>query len=583
MINLPKIRIAAILILFTGGSLASAYGQSYGKLVKSGDEEFLLGKYDKAAEYYDNAGQTISKLKKKHLELFYKLGFCQMQLKEYKKANNTFGKYQSIAKKTKPDLRELKQVSEWKEWCSSEISDYGSTGGTRDPNIKVTNIATLNSSLDDFGAFMTYDNTLIFFTSNRFTSKYKDLPNLNGNVYFAEYKDGTFSQPKEISTLSEKLDEVSSSISSDNLTIYLTVSKDFNETADIYYCQKIGGVWSSPIKLDGEVNSKYWDGYPSISEDGKTLYFSSNRPGSKGKDIYFSVKKSDGSWGKPKNIGYPINTKFDEITPHIDASGKKLYFSSKGHISNGGFDIYYSEFEASNLWGEPVNMGMPINSDRDDIFYVTTADKNVALFSSKRPGGNGIYDIYKAEIIKKKKKSHEELIDNEKPIVVMEDPVKKKEALNTKEEEIIVVERPKTEKITKSEKPVESTKKEVVKTTPPPKPEPKPAYASTGNIYTSSTEGLYFKVQIGAYKNHITKYHKVFTSKLDPNDITEEYIPPLYKYTIGKYFTIKTASAYKVEIRRKGYPDAFLTCYYNNKRIPMSEAKEVLKTKTRIN
>ncbi len=593
MINLSKIKLALTTTLFFVFLGLHIQAQNFKKEYKSGETAFATQKYADAAQYYINASKAIKKYKKSHLTLFYKLGYCQMQMKEYQQAANSFAKYQNLAKRVKPKLKELKEVTEWREWCVSEFADYGTGSGKRDPNIKISNLTVLNSTLNDYGAFMTYDKELFIFSSNRLTEYDKDLIDINNDVYISEYKDGTLSKPIRIGSLADKFDELASSVTSDNLTIYFSLSKDYGATSDIYVCEKIAGSWAAPKKLEGDINDKSsWDGYPSISKDGKTLYFVSDRPGSRGKDIYFSIRKGDGSWGTPKNIGYPINTKFDEITPHIDTTGKRLYFSSKGHISYGGFDIYYSDFEASNLWGEPQNMGMPINSDRDDICYVTTEEPGVSLFSSKRKGGKGVYDIYKAEdlSVKNAKPKIEEPIKKEDLIVKKDEPEtdvsKKKTEVPKKDEDFgkPVVKEIKKETIAKKTEPA-VVKKEQQAVKPVQKTVTPTTTASTSgtNLYSAAVPGLYFKVQIGAYKNHITKYHKVFTSKLNPDDITEEYYPPLYKYTIGQYGTIKNATSYKMKIRGIGYTDAFLTCYYKNNRIPMNEAKKVIKQNAKIN
>lgn len=583
----------------------SGYSQSYKNEIKKGENSFQIGKYDDAAKYFMNASKKIKKIKKKHLELFYKLGFCQMQLKEYKNASNSFAKYQSISKRHKPKYKELKEVTEWREWCITEYSNFGSEvegNGT----IKITNISKLNSTMNDYGAILTYDKTLVIFSSNRRTKEDKDLLDLNADIYASEYNNGSISDPQRIITLSKKFEEISTSVAKDNLILYFSLSKDFNETANIYYCKKTNGKWEEPKKIKGSINSKEWDGHPSISADGSILYFVSDRPGSRGKDIYFSVKQDDGEWGQAKNIGGPINTKYDEVTPHIDSTGKKLYFSSKGHIGEGGFDIYYSEFEASRLWGKPINIGKAINSQQDDVFYTTTSDPDIALYSSMQPGGKGVYDIYMIKKIEEngiKKFAPEDkpinIVDKDTDEVIIISSEKDKEEAETKEKTISKTQEAKIAK-TETEKAKTETEKAVTKTITQKeikKPQQKyvqkendfsnKASSRTSNknvnLYTAQVEGLYFKVQIGAYKKHITKYDKVFTSKLDPKKITEKYYPPLYKYTIGKNFTIRNATNYKLVIRNIGYSDAFLTCYYNNKRIPMSEAKKVIKTKALIN
>ncbi|MGQ9847449.1 MAG: OmpA family protein, partial [Bacteroidales bacterium] len=145
------------------------------------------------------------------------------------------------------------------------------------------------------------------------------------------------------------------------------------------------------------INSPYAETSISVSPDGRTYYFSSNRPGGYGgKDIYRAILDDKNEWSIIENLGPSINTEFDEDAPFIHPDNKTLYFSSKGHNSIGGYDIFYSKNIKENEWEYPTNIGLPINTTSDDVGFVITADGNNAYFASAQNNINNKYDIYKA-------------------------------------------------------------------------------------------------------------------------------------------------------------------------------------------
>jgi outer membrane protein OmpA-like peptidoglycan-associated protein len=165
-------------------------------------------------------------------------------------------------------------------------------------------------------------------------------------------------------------------------------------TGDIYRSVLQGEKWSPAVKLGPEVNSNMQESSASYSPDEKTVYFASNRPGGLGgMDIYKATKNADGTWGKPVNLGAPINSKYDEDFPFIHPDGKTLYYTSNGLGSMGGQDIFKITSEGGK-WSAPVNMGAPINTIYNDGYFVLTADGKFGYFSSDRPGGMGGNDIY---------------------------------------------------------------------------------------------------------------------------------------------------------------------------------------------
>ena len=161
-------------------------------------------------------------------------------------------------------------------------------------------------------------------------------------------------------------------------------------SCDIYFSALRVGRWTIPFNLGSPVNTTAWESTPSISADGRMLFFSSNRPaGYGGKDLWYSVLNEKGECSAPVNLGEAINTAGDEMSPFIHFDGKTLYFASDGRPGMGGFDIYMSRMKSDTTWTDPQNLGYPINNASDDMGLVIEANGQKAYFSSKRDSHNG--------------------------------------------------------------------------------------------------------------------------------------------------------------------------------------------------
>jgi len=190
-------------------------------------------------------------------------------------------------------------------------------------------------------------------------------------------------------------------LSPDGMLLFMTCCsrRDSYGTCDLYVSRRSGGRWSEPLNLGEDVNSTAWDSQPCLSVDGKTLYFvSTRRGGFGGSDIWMTAIQSDGRWGTPVNLGDTINTSSNEMAPFIHEDGRTLYFSSSGHAGMGGADLFMARKGTGGNWSVPVNIGYPVNTRNDEINLVINPMGNAAYISSAKPGGFGNTDIYRFEL-----------------------------------------------------------------------------------------------------------------------------------------------------------------------------------------
>jgi outer membrane protein OmpA-like peptidoglycan-associated protein len=267
-------------------------------------------------------------------------------------------------------------------------------------NFSIVNIGReINSEYEDYGPVLNENEDEIVFTTRRRED------NLNENVFednkpyedifTAKKTGGTWSFAKNLGpVVNTAYHESSVALSADGNTLFI-----FNDEGggDIFYSERQPtGDFGPKIPLPGIINSSFEEKSISISKDEKTLYFSSNRPGGfGGLDIYKATKDSKGEWTNVKNLGPKINTDLDDDGLFIDYDDVTLFFSSKGRKGMGGYDVFKATLNpATNEWSEPVNLGYPINTPDDDIYFVITKDAKRAYYSSVREDGMGYTDIY---------------------------------------------------------------------------------------------------------------------------------------------------------------------------------------------
>ncbi|MDR0941907.1 MAG: OmpA family protein [Bacteroidales bacterium] len=262
-----------------------------------------------------------------------------------------------------------------------------------------TNMGTnINTQFDDYHPAITVDDNLFIFTSNipinaRMTQE---------DIFYSTKKDNEWQVrhrfPAPITTQNN---EGAASISADGRTMVYTMcnAPSGYGSCDIYITYYALGQWTMPKNIGAPINTKAWESQPSLSADGKTLYFVSNRDGGKGKkDIWVSRNVSEGKWSEPENLGATINTIYDEEAPFIHADGKTLFFSSNGHLGLGKKDIMITQLNADGTWKTPVNAGYPLNSKDDEGLVIINAQGSKGYFASNREGGLGGLDVYEFSI-----------------------------------------------------------------------------------------------------------------------------------------------------------------------------------------
>jgi outer membrane protein OmpA-like peptidoglycan-associated protein len=287
-------------------------------------------------------------------------------------------------------------------------------------NAKIENLgAIINTPFAEYGPAVSASEEEMIFTSRREGSVGGDLDEEGEyfeDIYITRKQGEEWGKPKPISDkINTFAHDASIGLSPDGNLLFIYKS---DNSGDIYYCElKKDSTWSEPEQMGDNINTKkYYENAAAISPDGKHLFFSSTRPGGYGNlDIFISELQPGGNWGPPVNLGNTVNSEYDEEGPVLDLDGKTLYFSSEGHKGMGGFDIFRSVYDtATKNWSQPQNMGYPINSADDDIYFSLSGDGRHGYYASVKDGGFGDKDIYK--ITMPPRKDYEDLLEKVKAI-----------------------------------------------------------------------------------------------------------------------------------------------------------------------
>lgn len=262
----------------------------------------------------------------------------------------------------------------------------------------------VNSSNAEYYPCLTVDGQEILFT--REEANPNSAEGRDENFYTARLGEDGWSEAVPIPSVNTFMREGAPSLSPDGQLLIFTACEMFGQwgpdrqgygSCDLFVSTRSGGEWLPPDNLGSAVNSRQWESQPSFASDGRTLYFVRGRRSATGineQDIYQSVLQDDGTWSKAVPIKGAVNTPFEEESVQVHPDGQTLYFSSNGHPGMGGLDLFVSKKQPDGTWGEPVNLGYPINTAANENSLLVSAQGNIAIFASDRAEGQGKLDLY---------------------------------------------------------------------------------------------------------------------------------------------------------------------------------------------
>jgi len=218
-------------------------------------------------------------------------------------------------------------------------------------------------------------------------------------IFYSKKVDGKWSKPLNITpTIQSDGNQSVLSLNTEGTAMLLSWSDEFD--SEIFISKFVNGYWTRSAPIGKPVNSKFYESHACFSPDGKSIYFTSNRKESLGgMDIFRCDYLSDGELSEPVLLGTNINTQLNEESPFISPDGKRLYFSSQGHESMGGFDIFYSELQPDGTWGKPVNLGFPLNTTNDDFAFIPNLIQRDGYLTVYANGNEGQKDLFQFEYI----------------------------------------------------------------------------------------------------------------------------------------------------------------------------------------
>lgn len=351
--------------------------------------------YESAVIYYRKAIAIDS--------TFFPNNFLNIGINEY-----LCGKYANAKKDLKSfiNCKTANSLNKKRAEYLIENCDFGINAVNNPVPFKPVNMGdSINSELNEYLPSLTADEQTLVITRKIPKEDYSyDMGNREQEDFYISYRsDSIWSKAKDVgSPLNTVGNEGAQCISADGKFMYFTACNrpDGYGSCDLYVAEKINDHWGVPRNMGIIVNSEKWDSQPSISSDGKTLYFTSARAGSKNMDIWMTTKDDNDKWSKPVRLSDSINTEGGEMAPFIHPDNQTLYFASNGHMGMGGYDIFYSRKDTAGNWGAPVNIGYPINTCADESYLIVNSAGDKAYFASDMKGGYGGFDIYYFELYK---------------------------------------------------------------------------------------------------------------------------------------------------------------------------------------
>jgi len=324
-------------------------------------------------------------------EAYYYLGLTYQMMLRWDEAITQYFHYGELVKGTEPVGNVNRRIEECRN--GKEIL-------MKPVRVKIENLgATINSKGPEYTPLITADESALFFTSRRpgSTGDETDIDDLEyyEDIYTSEKINGQWTVAKNLGpTVNTPLHDAGAGLSTDGQILF--VFKGGRNNGDILISNKNKGDWSIPVDPGKYINTKYHESSACLSPDKSTLYFSSDRPGGYGgRDLYNSQWDSTKKiWGPAVNMGKVVNSEYDEEGVYMHPIGNTLYFSSKGHTSMGGYDVFYSTLLNGN-WQKPLNVGYPVNTPDDDVYFVISANSDHAYYATVKDDTFGETDLYR--------------------------------------------------------------------------------------------------------------------------------------------------------------------------------------------
>lgn len=349
-----------------------------------------------ATEYFQNALKADPEVA---FDIHYLIALSHQMKGEYESAINEYN-----ITKTTLSKRKIKKINDNIDLRIEECQNAINLENNKKRVIISNPGPNINSVYDDYYPIITVDQKEMYFNSRRPLEEYSSRA-LFDNKYTEDVYKAVLSKDQweksspVLEFCSDNRNEAVVGISPDKKTLYIYNS--LKGKGDIYYSKynEKRKYWGKPKKVK-KINSKYRETSFFITSDGNSIYFISERERGSfgGKDIFYSTQK-DGKWTKPLNIGFPINSLYNEESPFLSSDGKTLYFSSKGHQSIGGYDIFVSQKNENGKWSKPENIGIPINTPDNDLHFRMLNNDKEAYYTTNREGSLGETDIFKVTFL----------------------------------------------------------------------------------------------------------------------------------------------------------------------------------------
>ncbi|MFK7773999.1 MAG: OmpA family protein [Saprospiraceae bacterium] len=322
--------------------------------------------YEVAVQGFEKVIQIDSFYKKK---VFYTLALAEMRMKKFDEAIIHFENYLA----SQPNNEILQKKSKKHIANSRFMKTAYANPVPYEPKSLGENINTQNP---EYLPSLTADGNQLIYTARLYGQE---------DFIMSTKKDGVWQKGVPLNGVNTEQNEGAQSISADGKFLVFTACnrKDGYGSCDLYYSEIRDGRWTSAANIGSPINSRGWESQPSISADGRAIYFTSNRKGGQGgKDIWISYRQKDGKWGKPQNLGDIINSPYDEQSPFIHADNQTLYFMSDGHPGMGGHDLFFARKKNEKEWFTPKNLGYPINTEAGEGALVLSLDGKTGYFAS---------------------------------------------------------------------------------------------------------------------------------------------------------------------------------------------------------